>query len=364
MAKHDIFTVAAIQNEIICVRERADIQKNLKRLLELIDCVPQTQVAARENYSGSWAPVKLISTPEFVIQGHEGAWPYQHYIDNVLIEIPGPEIDQIAQKCKEYEIYFAGCALERDEWLKDGYFWNTHFIIDPKGEIIHKYRKMTVAIHYELCVSPHDVKDKYAEAMGGDKLSTWFPVTDTDIGKIGTITCMDGHFPETARALGMQGAEIILHPLLTVPNMTKPGDIWQCMNRMRAWENVCYVIAASWGEIHSKRQKTFAPGQSMIVDYNGIVIGLADYPGEAIITATVNLEELRRRRLDPSRNYPTQLRTDIYRQIYEKEIYPPNMFAEHSPEQRGERDSFAGIKQFIREGIYPLPEKLPDWYKG
>jgi predicted amidohydrolase len=361
--EYDIYTAVALQNEIKVIEERSDLQKNLDRVLKLIDYAPQSQIAARGRYEGSWAPIKLISAAEFFIQGHDGGWTYEHYMKNVVVDLPGPETEQIAKKCKEYGIYFAGCVLERDHEFDMGIIWNTQFIIDPRGEIIHKYRKFTNAIHFELNISPHDIKDKYAEKYGGDKLSTWFPVTETEIGKIGVITCMDGHFPENARALGIQGAEIILHPLFASPLMAKPLDIWQTLNRARAWENICYVIGASWGDIHGNRQRTFAPGQAMIVDYNGVVQALADYPGEGMVTATINLEELRRRRLDPSRNFPTQLPTDTYRLIYEKEIYPPNLFLDRVPTTRKERESVNVIKKWVDEGIYVLPEKLPGRFK-
>lgn len=362
MSKYDIFTAVAIQPEIKTVEKRSDIQRNLQRILELIDVAPQTSPTAKETYEGSWAPIKLISLPEFFMQGHEGNWPYQHYLDEVLIELPGEESEKLAKKAREYNIYIAGCALERDEMIKDGYFFNTHFIMAPNGEIIHKYRKITVATHYELAVSPHDIYDKYVEKYG-DSLSSFFPVTETEIGKIGTITCMDGHFPEPARALGVQGAEIILHPLLVEPLMSPPYETWQMMNRMRAWENVCYVISASWGAITGRRQKTFAPGKSMMSDYNGVVTAYADYPGEAIISSVINLEELRRRRTDPSRNFPTLLRNEIYRKIYEKEIYPANQFADCSPQTRNARDPLHTIKKYLAEGIYKAPAKTPDYLK-
>ncbi|CAM5199832.1 Formamidase [Ureibacillus acetophenoni] len=361
---YDIYTAVAIQPEIKMVNERKDIMKNLKRVLELIDCAPQVQPAARETYDGGWAPIKLISLPEFFIQGHEGHWPYKHYIDEVLIEIDGEEMSLLADKAKEHKIYIAGCILERDpDWINDGYFFNTHFVMGPDGNIVHKYRKFTVATHYELAVSPHDVYDKYV-SMYGDSLSSFFPVTDTEIGKIGTITCMDGHFPETARALGLQGAEVILHPLLTEPSMTEPYNIWQAMNKMRAWENVAYVIGASWGTItNALRPKNFAPGKSMIVDFNGIVRAYSDSPGEAIISSVINLEELRRRRMDPGRNFPTLLRNDVYRKIYEQDIYPRNQFMDASPETRSARDPRLTIKQFVENGIYKLPEKVPNFLK-
>jgi predicted amidohydrolase len=360
MNTYDIYTAVAIQPEIKAIDKRADIGRNLKRCLELIDAAPQVQPTAKEHFTGNWAPIKLISFPEFFITGHEGHWPFDHYINEVLIEIPGKETDLLAAKAREYGVYIAACALERDPaWIDDDYFFNTHFIISPSGEIIHKYHKFTVATHYELAVSPHDIYDKYIE-MYGDTLSTFFPVTETEIGKIGTITCMDGHTPETARALAVQGAEVILHPSLIEPCMSPPMETWQMMNRMRAWENVCYVIAASWGQLHgARRPSNFTPGKSMIVNYNGVVTAYADYPGEAIISSVINLEELRRRRMDPSRNFPALLRNEVYRKIYQENIYPANQFSEASPRTRAARDPRETIREFVRKGIYPLPEKMP-----
>lgn len=361
---YDIYTAVAIQPEIKLVEKREDIMKNLKRVLELIDAAPQVQPTAKEGYEGNWAPIKLISLPEFFIQGHEGHWTYDHYINEVLLSFDSEEMYLLAEKAKEHKVYIAGCILENDpDWIDDGYFFNTHFIIDPNGQVIHKYRKFTVATHYELAVSPHDVYDKYV-ALYGDDLSAFFPVTETEIGKIGTITCMDGHFPETARALGIQGAEVILHPLLTDPQMSEPQNIWQAMNKMRAWENVCYVIGASWGAVTGgRRPKYFAPGKSMIVNYNGVVTAYADHAGEAIISAVINLEELRRRRTDPSRNFQTLLRNEVYRKIYEKDIYERNQFLHESPKTRAARDPFEVIKKFIADGTYIPPKTLPDYLK-
>jgi predicted amidohydrolase len=328
--------------------------------LELIDSAPQCHLAAKEHYEGNWAPIKLISFPEFFLTGHEAHWPFEHYVNEVLIELPGEETRRLAEKAKEYGLYIAGCALERDPaWIGDDYFFNTHFIISPTGQIIHKYRKFTVATHFELSVSPHDVYDKYV-AMYGDSLASFFPVTDTEIGRIGTLTCMDGHTPETARALAVQGAEIILHPTLTDPQMSPPIEAWQMMNRMRAYENLCYVVSAQWGALlGARRPKYFAPGKSMIVNYNGVVLAYADFPGEAVIASVINLEELRRRRMDPSRNFLTLLRNEVYRKIYEPAVYPVNQFVQASPKTRAARDPRQTIRDFLAKGIYVAPEKMP-----
>ena len=352
---YDIYTACAVQSEVFATRERSDIRKNLKRCLELIDLAPEAALTAKDSYKAeSWAPVKLISFNEFFIQGHDATWSFEYYMKEVVVEVPGEETELLSKKAKEYGIYISGCVLEYDPEWKD-YFFNTHFIIDPKGEVIHKYRKIATATHWELSVSPHDVLEKYIDKYGND-LETFLPVTKTDIGKIGTITCMDGHFPETARALGVRGAEIIIHPNMAGTLMSPPMDIWQIENRMRAWENICYVIAPSRGQLlEAHRPKCFVPGKAMIVNYNGVVIGYADYPGEAIVSAEINVEELRRRRTDPSRNFISQLRNEIFHKIYENSLYPPNQFLDQSPKSRISKGSKDILKKLFDEGIFEKP---------
>jgi predicted amidohydrolase len=359
MMGYDIFTACAMQADVYATRKRADIKRNLKRCLELIDVAPEASSTAKDSYKAeTWAPVKLVSFNEFFLQGHDATWSFDHYMKQVVVEVPGEETEQLSRKAKEHNIYISGCVLEYDpEWKE--HFFNTQFIISPKGEIIHKYRKITTAVHWELCVSPHDVLDKFTEKYG-DTLEAFLPVTQTEIGKIGTITCMDGHFPETARALGVNGAEIIIRPNMAGSLMSPPMDIWQIENRLRAFENLCYLIAPSRGQLlEAHRPKCFVCGKAMIVNYNGVVLGYADYPGETIVTAVINLEELRRRRTDPSRNFVSQLRNEIYRKIYEKSFYPPNQFLDHSPRTRAARGSQQVLKKLFDEGIYEKPASSP-----
>lgn len=359
----DMYHAGCIQPVIRAANKREVIEQNVKRCCELIDAAPQFSIAgAKGSYKNWWAPFKLLSFPEFFVQGHEGNWPYEHYLKNVLIRLDGPELDPIRKKAMEHNIYIAGCALEIDpEWSDRDYFFNTHFIIAPSGEIVHKYRKLTVAAHFEISMSPHDIYDEYV-AKYGDSLSTFFPVSDLDIGKIGATTCMDGHFPENYRALGQQGAEVILHPVLVDPLLTEPTDMWSCINRLRAWENICFTVCADWGGIaDSARPYNTSPGKSMICDYNGRVLAKADVPGEAIVSAVLNLEELRRRRCDPSRNYPVMLRNEVYQKIYEKPVYEANQFLGSNPKSRSARDSKAAIQRFLDDGVFVKPEKVPDF---
>ena len=75
MKTYDIYTAVAIQSEIKAVEKREDIRRNLKRSLELIDAAPQVQPTAKEHYRGNWAPIKLISFPEFLSPATKATGP-------------------------------------------------------------------------------------------------------------------------------------------------------------------------------------------------------------------------------------------------------------------------------------------------
>lgn len=96
----------------------------------------------------------------------------------------------------------------------------------------------------------------------------------------------------------------------------------------------------------------------MIVDFNGIVIGRAPYPGETFFYAVVNTELLRERRADASRNYPSQLKSEIFREMYKDPIYPKNLLLEkpiQNLKEAGRRASIPVIKKFYEKGIYVKP---------
>ena len=82
--------------------------------------------------------------------------------------------------------------------------FNTNFIIGPEGDIVLKYHKWHIPAYIGLGTSPHDLFTEYCEKIGGD-IKDLFPVIDTSIGKLGTMTCHDGCTPEVSRALGYNG---------------------------------------------------------------------------------------------------------------------------------------------------------------
>jgi predicted amidohydrolase len=206
------------------------------------------------------------------------------------------------------------------------------FIIGPNGKVIHKYYKLMTSNNAMECnLSPHDVYDDFVEKFG-DNLDAFFPVADTEIGKLGVFTCYDGNFPEIPRGLAINGAEVLIRPAAWPdPYQDSPMDLWELQNRMRALENNCYLIAANQGgggymgtDINS--------GHSMIVDYKGRILTRTLKTGDTLIYATINVDELRRfRQTAHAYNFLPALRTEVFGKIYEKPIWPKNHWLEKPP---------------------------------
>jgi len=321
---YPVYTACLIQPIVRFVLQRSEIRGNLTRCLQLIDM-------ATTRYGG-WAPLKLIVFPEFFLQGWTAKATMDDYRKEILIRLPGEEIDQLGEKARQYGVFIAGAVLEYDPHFP-ALFFNSAFILNPKGEIIHKYRKITPYLRAEMATSPHDIYDSYVEVYGKGKslTETFFPVTDTAIGKLGTFICMDGFFPETTRALVLQGAEILIRPTaFPEPLVSVPMQSWELQNRMRAFENLAYVIAPNTGGVITEETPTYiCPGDSMVADFNGVIVGRAPYPGETIVSAVVHLEDLRRRRQDPHFNVLRQIRSEVFQELYQEPIYPKNKYLEN-----------------------------------
>ena len=170
--------------------------------------------------------------------------------------------------------------------------------------------------------------------MFGADIADLFPVIDTPIGKLGAMTCHDGCTPEVSRALGYNGCEVICHPtaLQEVEGVSEPWDFWTFTRRTRAHDNMCYLLGANWGTVdYDYYPRAFCSGHSFIIDYTGMMVRTAPYPEEQVIGAPIDIEALREHRSRCNHNCWVDLRTEGFRQIYEKPIYPPNQFPKGRP---------------------------------
>ena len=170
--------------------------------------------------------------------------------------------------------------------------------------------------------------DEYCEKIGGD-IKDLFPVVDTPIGKLGTMTCHDGCTPEVSRALGYNGVEVICHPgaIQEVEGVSEPWDFWMFTRRARAHDNMCYLLVPTG----ARSITNITPGRSVPVtrspiDYTGMVLRHMPYPEEQVLAVGIDIEALRHHRTKTIHNCWVDLRTEGFRQIYDKPIYPPNRF--------------------------------------
>jgi predicted amidohydrolase len=208
-----------------------------------------------------------------------------------------------------------GTFLESDSrW--PGHVFNTTCLIGPDG-ILAKYRKVHPWIPWEVHTSPHDLPD-YDEPM--------YPVAETEIGRIGAAICYDWLFPEAIRQLALGGAEVLVRVSAYMDpwGAAAPMDWWTIVNRVRALENLAFVVAANQGARYENYPPFSWPGGSMIVDFDGRILAQAEPgPGDRIVVGPIDLATLRAARRDRrGHNMPTHLRTETYTG-YQKSVYLP-----------------------------------------
>ncbi|MEK6781214.1 MAG: carbon-nitrogen hydrolase family protein [Bacteroidota bacterium] len=135
--------------------------------------------------------------------------------------IPGTSTQFLGNIARQHHLYIVAGLLEREGDI----VYNTSVLIDREGNLAGKYRKVSL---------PRE------EIDGGITPGNSFPVFDTDFGKIGMMICWDVTFPEAARTLAQQGAEIIFLPIWG-------GHLKLAM--ARALENQVYLVSSTYDMI-------------------------------------------------------------------------------------------------------------------
>ena len=309
-------------------------------------------------------PIKIVALAEGAISGFtDEAFDVPHVTAarELYIDIPGEETEFLGNIANHYKTYIiAQCKARWPEVIKDRFF-NTAFIIDPNGKIVHKYAKNHVFARERSCM-PHDVYDIWVKKFGDD-IDAFYPVLKTDdIGNIGTMVCNDGMYPEAGRALAFNGAEVIYRPSMAQP-ITGNGQ-WELQNRAHAMFNNCYVIAPNIGPyyLHPGFEHPFdvAGGNAHIVDYQGNLISFSASGTDTVIAAIIDIEQLRHfREMSLFGNWMKDLRTEIFKRMYEKPIHPKNMWIDRAPLQHEDHDKIfrQNIKRLQERGVYTPPAK-------
>ncbi len=315
------------------------------------------------NSYGTRAPgLKLIVFPEFYLTGPVSPLGHNlgHVADKLGVTFPGPVMDQVATFARESNSYVAGGVFEFDpDWPER--FFNTAFIYDDQGTLIHRYRKIHCAdtLGFLPVTTPGSVYDQYLDKYGYEHL---FPVADTAIGKLATVICFDNNFPETHRALTRRGAEVIIHPTSEPHGGHRAG--WDAARRMRAFENTAYVLTCGHGGEYFLAGRGVpsarARGYSKIVNFDGSIQAEADTAGQVPLSGTVDLRRLRRARADIKANI--RLWDDAV--VYAEEYAKPNRGLRNNiwPDDPHGNPYYQGaeikkvLQAYVNEGIFVAPE--------
>ena len=198
--------------------------------------------------------VQLVLLPEMWATG----FAYRQLCE--LAQRTSELVDELADLSLRYGMTIVGSLPEPHE----NKVYNTAYVID-RGELKGKYRK----IHLFSLMQ----EDRSFDA--GDQ---WLLV-DTSVGKLGVFICYDLRFPELARRLAVEGAEILVVP----GEWPKPRqEHWRTLLRARAIENQLFVVAANCCGLVGKLDFF---GMSMIIDPKGEVLAEAGYDTASVVAS-------------------------------------------------------------------------------
>lgn len=359
-----IYTAIGLQTRTFdCMYSLSDTPNYKRNLDHIVNMIDVAVLSSIEN------PVMLLALAEGAIQGFPDElrdWDAAAYAARGAIDIPGPVTDVLAERAMKWGIYIIAQAKARMPEFSDRFF-NTMFIVDPSGNVIHQHRK-NIIFTIEHSTTPHDVYDQWVE-MFGEGLDAFFPVARTPIGNIGACICMEGNLPETARGVAMNGAEIIYRPS-SMENKTTQGA-WEIQNRARALDNACYVIAPNTGRHYiddQQRQGFFCGGKSMIVDYRGSLMHVNDSHDDCFVSAPLNIEALRYHRSNAKNfNWIPHIRSELFRMIFDKSVWPANLSLKikHMRREAAEEVMTQTVRKleergvFTRSALEPQPSPAP-----
>jgi predicted amidohydrolase len=233
------------------------------------------------------ADADLMVLPEFFATGYQ--FISMDEVAHLAEEIPGGETTEaLASLSRKHGIYIVGGLPERDGER----FYNSAIITGPEG-FIGVYRKTHLFFEEKLWFKPGD---------------TGFKVFHTDVGVMGIMICFDWYFPESVRALALQGAQVIAHPAnLVLPHCPAAMPI-------RCLENRVYAVTAN--RTGSEQRKEGVPltfiGMSQIVAPDSTVIARAPENGDSTMVEDIDLEKAFNKAINPYNDLFQDRRPEMY----------------------------------------------------
>lgn len=194
-------------------------------------------------------------------------------------EVPnGPTVQRFQALAKELGTVIVLPVYEK---VGIGTYYNTAAVIDADGSYIGKYRKQHIP-HVGVGDEGYGFWEKFYFKPG----NLDYPVFDTAFAKIGVYICYDRHFPEGARLLGLNGAEIVFNPSATVAGLSE--YLWKLEQPAHAVANGYYVAAINRVGYEAPWNMGEFYGQSYLVDPRGQFVAMASRDKDEVIVAEMD----------------------------------------------------------------------------
>ncbi len=231
-----------------------DNEENLRRMSAAIQRICSEQ------------PTNMIVFPELAVSGYECGLNFTRLAERVT----GHSVAFLASRAAEFSVYLAFGMPVKEK--VESILYNSVVMIGPDGELLGDYRKLHLRGEERLAFRP------------GYRL----PLFETEFGQVGVMVGWDLAFPEVARSLTLDGADLIL---LSAAWEGANMEEWRAYTVARACENAVYVAAAN--RVGEEPSYSFG-GESTLIGPGGQVHTALDEAVEGYAVATIDLDEVRR----------------------------------------------------------------------
>ncbi len=198
---------------------------------------------------------------------------------SLVEKIPdGPTVKLMCDLAKRLKLVLVVPMYEED---LPGVYYNSAAVINADGSYLGKYRKMHI---------PH-VAPGFWEKFFFKPGNLGYPVFDTAVGKVGVYICYDRHFPDGARCLGLNGAEMVFNPSATVAGLSE--YLWKLEQPAHAVANQYFVGAINRPGFEEPWRFGEFYGQSYFCDPRGQMLAVGKRSEDDVVIADMNLDLIR-----------------------------------------------------------------------
>ncbi|MCP4707739.1 MAG: carbon-nitrogen hydrolase family protein [Planctomycetes bacterium] len=239
----------------------ADIEKNIER------AIAAYQIAAQQG-------AQLIAYAELAFTPFYPQKPATGNNLELSETIPGPLTERFAALAKKHNIVTVLNLFEKDGDLT----YDSSPVIDADGTLLG----VTRMVH--ILEAPCFHEQSYYTPGDGKSI-----VFDTAVGKVGVVICYDRHYPEYMRALGLQGAELVIIPQAGSVGEW-PEGVYEAELQIASFQNGYFTALCN--RVGAEEYLTFE-GKSFVTAPDGRILAQAPADNDAICYADIDLDEVK-----------------------------------------------------------------------